>query len=216
MALEQPTFDADTAARLLRRLRAAVEAADGEAPARPSPQRGVGGRVGGDGGGALAKVPSWWVEGVLGSTATLTASPPIYGSTPSASTCPSSAPWPRRRRPTRPSGRSSRCRSAHWSARRCSRCSAPPPATRRSSSSRRSRRRPRRRRRRPSTSFWRGPSRSGGARGCAAARRRARRARSLWGGAAPRRCRRRRRDWREHARRRRRCLRAVDDGVERV
>ena len=65
MALEQPTFDADTAARLLRRLRAAVaKAADGGAGAT-EPSNEVSEDVSEATAAALfAKVPSWWVEGV--------------------------------------------------------------------------------------------------------------------------------------------------------
>ena len=66
MALEQPTFDADTAARLLRRLRAAVaKAADTGGAGATEPSNEVSEDVSEATAAALfAKVPSWWVAGV--------------------------------------------------------------------------------------------------------------------------------------------------------
>ena len=87
MALEQPTFDADTAARLLRP--AARRRREGGRRRRRGDralQRGVGGCVGGARRRrSLPRCPAGGWRACLGSTATLTASPPICGSTPSAS-----------------------------------------------------------------------------------------------------------------------------------
>ena len=66
MALEQPTFDADTAARLLRRLRAAVaKAADTGGAGATEPSNEVSEDVSEATAAALApRCLTWWVEGV--------------------------------------------------------------------------------------------------------------------------------------------------------